>query len=69
MAEGWTPTYQRQTTRITNGGRFEQVMEVHFRTDHGTEAYIDVPLSQYQPDRVKALVDAYVANIAAVHEL
>lgn len=69
MAEGYQITYQRQTTRITNGGRFEQVMEVHFRTDHGTDAYVEVPLSTYTVDNVNRAIQAYVAQISAVHEL
>lgn len=69
MAEGYSITSQRQTTRITSGGRFEQVMEVHFRTSHGVDAYVDVPLSQYTADNVKQLIDAYVAAIAEVHTL
>lgn len=69
MAESWAVTSQRQTTRITPGGRFEQVMEVHFRTAHGVDGYVDVPLSQYTADNVKEQIDGYVAAIGEVHNL
>lgn len=69
MAEGWHVTSQRQTTEITSGGRFADVMEVHFVTDSGTDGFIRVPLAKFNPDEIRKRIDAQAAVIDAVHEL
>lgn len=69
MAEGWHVTSQRQTTEITSGGRFQDVMEVHFQTDHGTEGSVRIPLARFTPDEVYQRIDAQAAVIDAVHKL
>lgn len=69
MADNWTVTSQRQTTQITSGGRFQDVMEIHFVTTQGVEGSVRVPLGQYNPDTVHRLISSYVENIDAIHNL
>jgi hypothetical protein len=69
MAEGWHVTSQRKTTEITSGGRFQDVMEIHFATDSGTDGYVRIPTAKFTPDHVREAIDAQVAVIDAVHKL
>lgn len=69
MAEGWHVTSQRKTSEITAGGRFQDVMEVHFTADSGTDGWVRIPLGKFTPDEVRKRIDAEVAVIDAVHEL
>jgi hypothetical protein len=69
MAEGWHVTSQRKTSEITSGGRFQDVMEVHFTTDTGTDGYVRIPTAKFTPDEVAKRIDAEVAVIDAVHNL
>jgi hypothetical protein len=59
MANGYTVTNQRQTTRLV-GGQFQDIMEVSFQTDRGESGSVTIPLSQYSADAVKAAVQPRV---------
>lgn len=69
MAENWHVTSQRQTTALSSGGTFQDVMEVTFETTSGTTGSVRVPLSQYNPANVKSAIEARVEQIDAVHQL
>lgn len=69
MADAWKVTNQRQTTALSSGGTFQDVMEVTFQTTSGTVGSVRIPVNQYSPDAVKTAIDARVAQIDAVHAL
>lgn len=69
MADSWVVTGQRQTTEITQGGRFADVMEISFRTSGGTEGSVRIPLTRYSADAVRQAIEDYVDRIAAVENL
>lgn len=69
MAESFTILSQRPTTAQDAGGNFVKVMEVRFKTATGVIADIEVPLTQYGPDRVRELVTEYAARIDTVQSL
>lgn len=65
----YTVLSQRQTTVIDVSGNLTQVMEVTFQTTDGVVAHVDIPVSQYNVANVQAAIQAYEANITAVHQL
>ncbi len=69
MAEGYHVTSQRKTSEITAGGRFQDVYEVHFTTNSGTDGWVRIPVSKYTPAEVQSRIEAEVAVIDAVHQL
>jgi hypothetical protein len=69
MAQDYAVTGQRHTTVINDSGQLTQVMEVTFKTTSGVVAHVDVPLTQYNQATVREMIEAYVANINAVHNL
>lgn len=69
MAADYTITGQRQTTALSSGGSFQDVMEVSFQTTTGVSGKINVPLSQYSAEHVKGLIEARVERINAVNKL
>lgn len=69
MAEGWKTVDIQERSRLV-GGRFQDVYEVTFQTDHGYTGSVQVPASQINDDAaVKALIDERVAAIDALHNL
>lgn len=70
MADKYKVLSQRQVTVLKPGGGFDNAMEVTFEVVRtGTTASVDIPLSRYSADTVSEAIDAYVANIEAVHNL
>lgn len=69
MAPTFQITAQRQTQEITADGRVVPVMEVTFVTPTGTSASINVPIANYSPEYVAALVGDYAARIESVSAL
>lgn len=70
MADTYKVTNQRQTVELGPDGRFRDVMEVSFQTDPaGVHGQVRVPLDQYGPERVDAMISDYVDKIHGVHEL
>lgn len=69
MADNYSVTSQRQTSRLSPGGQFEQGMEVRFRTVTGTDGMVFIPLSRYNAENVHAAIADYVAHIDAVNQL
>lgn len=73
MADAWTilPGGQSQTVELQPGGLgFRDVMEVRFQvTDgpaKGVYGQVAVPVANYDPDTVRALIDERVAQLNAV---
>lgn len=66
---GWTITTQRQTQQLTAGNRFEQGVEVGFKTGYGVDGNVFVPLSMFSPEAVRAAVDERAAVLDAVTTL
>ncbi len=70
MADNYTITDQRQTSRLKPGGGFEEVMEVTFQTvPSGVVATAEVPLSRYSAENVADIVAKRATDIEAVHNL
>lgn len=68
MAEGWRVTSQRGTDDVVNG-QFIRVMLVAVTTDQGVTNEFRVPLSQYTPENVKAIVDEWFERTQGVANL
>jgi hypothetical protein len=69
MAANYTVVSQKQTVSVANG-TFTPVMQVTFTSNAtGAVGEVDVPLTQYSVDNVKALIEARVAIMDAVHAL
>lgn len=56
MAGGWHVSGQRGTSDLVSG-RLVDVMEVTVTTDDGTSKSFMIPLAQYTPAGVRAIVD------------
>jgi hypothetical protein len=69
MSESWQVTGQRQSSVRGPSGSFEDAMIVSYKTKHGTEASITVPMSQYHPDHVHGLIEAQAALVDRVNSL
>lgn len=69
MAEGYRVIGQQQRTTLGPDGRFQDVVEVTFTTDHGVTQSVTVPLVKYNADTVKAMIDERLSHIDAVHNL
>lgn len=70
MATNWRITSQRQSSKLNDGGGFDDVMEVRFETiPEGVPGLIEFPLRVYASDFVASEIERFVARIKAVHEL
>ena len=72
MANGdlqYTIVGQELTEELTPDGRFVDTWRITYQTPSGVTAYVRVPASQYDPDRVHALIVANVQNVEAIHAL
>jgi hypothetical protein len=69
MADTWHVTNQRQTTALSSGGTFQDVMEVTFETTSGTTGSVRIPVATYSAQAVSDAINARVAQIDAVHSL
>lgn len=65
----WTVTAQRETTIINPQGQAVDVMAVTFQLTDGTSATVNVPLSSYTVDNVRAAINAKAATLAGVNGL
>lgn len=69
MADTWTVTGQRESSRMTPGGQFEKGMEVYFATVEGVKGSVWLPAYRYNADNVRSAVEDYVVHIANVSQL
>lgn len=69
MAGTWSITGQRETTQLTAGNQFIDVMEVTFTTSSGVTGKVTVPLGLYTADYVRSQIDERVAAIEEVQGL
>lgn len=69
MAEQWKVIGQRVTERYMPNGKFEDVGEVTVQTIRGTTRTFVIPAAMYRPSYVKDLVDQWVADEEAIHNL
>ena len=69
MADTWRVVSQRQSSDISPGGQFQEVMEVVVETVTGTSLTVRVPLSQYNAETVQAMIERRVTDALAVEEL
>lgn len=58
----WTVVGQLPTHGLDDGGRGVVGVEVTYRLASGLEDRLFVPAGEYNPDRVRALIEAAVAN-------
>lgn len=69
MADTYEVTGQRQTTRLSPSGQFQEVVEVAFTTKpSGASGTVVVPVSQYQPDAVIDMLTRQAAALETVHQ-
>ncbi len=66
---GWKVTGQTPAKQPTNGGTFQDGINVTFITGKGVVGTIFVPETVYTPENVKALVAQKVAVLDAVSSL
>lgn len=70
MAADYDVVAQRQTQTLDAQGQTTSVMVVTFQTKpEGIIGSVDIPIAQYSPDTVAALVEARVQALKAVHAL
>lgn len=69
MAERYRVVSQRQTTDITPGGRFADVMEVACEASDGTPFQVRIPVASYTAAAVDEAADRRAAHILSVTEL
>lgn len=69
MADGWQVVGQRQSSVRSPSGAFEDAMIVSYKTADGTIGQVTVPMSQYSPEHVHALIDAQASQVSAVSSL
>lgn len=65
----WTVTNQAEKTIINSAGNAVDVMAITFQLADGTTATVNVPLSAYTPDNVRAAIAAKAATLDAVNNL
>jgi vacuolar-type H+-ATPase subunit C/Vma6 len=70
MAADYEVIAQKQSTSLAASGGFQDVMNVTFKTvPGGVQGTISVPLTQYNAENVKALIEARVKSINDVGSL
>lgn len=60
---------QELTEELTPDGRFVDTWRITYQTPSGVVAYVRVPATQYDPNRVQELILANVQQVEAVHAL
>lgn len=69
-ASGWKIIGQRQTQQLAPGAQFPVPgVDVTFITGHGVQGTVFVPMTQYNPDSVAALVATQAALADSVQTL
>lgn len=68
MANGWRVTGQRQTSSLTQDGRFLDVMEVSVLTDGGSALTLSIPTDKYSAQYVRDRIQERVNEIQAVEQ-
>lgn len=70
MAQNWRITSQRQSSKLRDGGDFDDVMEVRFETiPEGITGMVEIPLRVYEPEFVANEIERRAANMKAVQGL
>jgi hypothetical protein len=69
MADLWTITGQRQVDEIDSAGRIVPSMRIDYETIDGVTAYEVIPLSLYQPEFVREVLNARAQVAHDVHTL
>lgn len=65
----WNVTGQKQTTDIGPSGGFETVWAVSWKDDLGHVGTVNIPVAMYDPAHVRAMIQAQVDAVTAVHGL
>ena len=60
---------QRPTTRFSANGRFEEVMEVTFKTPAGVISHVYVPRTNFNAKNVADAIREETRHIEDVHQL
>ncbi len=66
---GWTIEYQQPATEINGAGRAVKGMRIGFVTGRGVHADVFSSWADYSPENVRAMIQAKVSQIDAVHAL
>lgn len=69
MAEAWRVTGQRQEERLGPNARFEVVMQVSVETAAGTTATFAIPIQQYNPQYVRAVIDDWYQHESSISSM
>lgn len=68
-APAWTVVAQSERTIVNAQGSAIDVMQVSFQLPDGTQGSVNVPLTSYTVDNVKAAIAAKAATLSAVNAL
>ena len=70
MADNYTITGQRPSSRVSPNMSIERTYEVTFTTKpSGYVGVLEIPVGQFNPDNVHQLVNAQAVNLEAVGNL
>ena len=69
MADKWTVIGQQQTVALGPSGSFVPVVQVRFQTAAGHVGTVEVPVSTYGVDTVRAAIDDYAERLDTVGQL
>lgn len=67
--KGWTVTGTRESSRLSTGGGFEDVLIVSFETTRGASGTVTVPKRLATPDYVSDEINAYVERLDGIADL
>lgn len=68
-ATTWNVTGQQEGLGRNGNGPFEPGITITFELSNGAHGQVFVPIAQYSPDNVRAIIAAKVATMVAVHNL
>lgn len=65
----WEVTSQQETVDLAANGSYVNGVRISFRTRSGALGSVFVPSADYQPDRVRALLDGRAGDMETVHNM
>ena len=66
MADNFTITSVRESFRIDDAGETKQTKQILFRVGTDGPFSIEVPTEEFEPEKVRALLEAEAAKIKAL---
>lgn len=65
----WTVTSQEPTTQFVPGKGAVRAIRVNFKLWNGTNDYVEIPLTEFNPKHVAEVIDAHAQNLHEVSQL